>query len=216
MKKAKYIVIEGTEGVGKTTQVQLVTSHYKNLGKNVLETKEPGTPHNPLTMELRKIMLDVSYDLPRPARELISQAIRSIHLEKVVKPALESKDLIIQDRGMLSAVSYGEACENDVTTLRLLCSFACGGNKLDDCVNLYDKVIVLVGDAKKGLARATAAKQEFAAGDAMEMKGNSFMEQVSNNFKSLAPYIGNVVYVYVDGKSRETVLKEITDHIDSL
>ena len=116
MKKAKYICLEGTEGVGKTTQTRKLVDTLRARGYAVLETKEPGSPHSPLTMTLRGIMLDNQYDsqMTRPAREFISQAIRSIHLEQVIVPNLYKYDFIIQDRGILSGYAYGTACGNNV------------------------------------------------------------------------------------------------------
>jgi dTMP kinase len=213
MRKAKYIVIEGTEGVGKTTQVEKLYNHLIAQGKDVLLTKEPGTPHYPLTIELRKIMLDASYNLPRPARELISQAIRSLHMDKVVVPALETKDFIIQDRGLLTALSYGEACDNDIDLLKTLGSYSLGDFNGGRIADLYDKIIVLVGDTKKGLKRAAAAKQEFAAGDAIEQKGETFMETVGNNFKKFQSEFQNVIFLNVDGKSIDEVFVEILKEI---
>jgi dTMP kinase len=123
----KYICIEGTEGVGKTTQTQKLVDHLRNLGYSVLQTKEPGTAHSPLTMELRNIMLNAKYEeqLTRTARELISQAIRSIHVEKVIKPAYGKYDFIVQDRGILSGLAYGEACGNDIGWLESLAQKYC-------------------------------------------------------------------------------------------
>src|ERR1019366_42337 len=109
------ICLEGCEGVGKTTQTQKLVDHLRAKGFKVLQTKEPGTPHLPLTMLLRGVMLDKQYDeqLTPLARELISQAIRSIHIEKLIVPALTEYDYIIQDRGILSGLAYGSACGND-------------------------------------------------------------------------------------------------------
>src|ERR1017187_8360897 len=114
--KARYIVFEGTEGVGKSTQTQKLVDYLRAKGYKVLQTKEPGTSHAPLTMLLRSIMLDKQYDeqLTAPARELISQAIRSIHMDKVVVPALLTHDFIVQDRGVLSGLAYGTACGNEL------------------------------------------------------------------------------------------------------
>ena len=209
MKKAKYIVIEGTEGVGKTTQVNLVVNHLRSTGARVLDTKEPGTPHYPLTIELRKIMLDASYDLPRPARELISQTIRSLHIDKVIVPALAENDYIIQDRGLLTALSYGEACENELELLKTLGSYALGDFNNGDIKTVYDKIIVLIGDPKKGLKRAVESKQEFKAGDAIEQKGDLFMVRVRNNFLQFQTEFNNVVFIEVDGKTKEEIFQEI-------
>ncbi len=215
MKKARYICLEGTEGVGKTTQTQLLVDTLKSQGYTVLMTKEPGTPLVPLTMLLRGIMLDKQYDeqLTRPAREFISQAIRSIHLEKLIVPNLDQYDFIIQDRGILSGYAYGTGCGNQFGFLQSL------SNEVVESANtnnsfpytasqIYETVIYLRGDSKKGLAKAKAAKQEYAAGDAMEAKGDDFMSQVSFNMDYMSEGF-NTVRIDVDGKTIEEVHQEI-------
>ena len=218
MKKARYICLEGTEGVGKTTQTQLLVDTLKARGYAVLQTKEPGTPLVPLTMILRGIMLDNQYDaaMTRPAREYISQAIRSIHLENLIVPNIYNYDYIIQDRGILSGYAYGTGCGNEYRDLCALSNqvvdAACPDEDLalfpPQAERIYDSVIYLRGDSLKGLAKAKAAKQEYAAGDAMESRGNSFIESVSKNMDYMSESF-NTVRIDVDGKSIEEVHNEI-------
>jgi dTMP kinase len=178
-KAAQYICIEGGDGSGKSTQTQKIVDHLRAQGFKVLHTKEPGTEHAPLTMELRRFMLDATYKdkLTDTGREFISQAIRSIHMEKCILPALTTYDYIIQDRGMLSGIVYGQACGNDFNFLLTLCDavikpFEKPWNQI------YDKVVLLHGNPAVGLARAQACKQEFAGGDVIEGRGNNFMQTV--------------------------------------
>lgn len=58
----KYICIEGGEGTYKTTTTKALASYYRSKGLRVLETKEPGTAHLPITMQLREFVLSNSYD----------------------------------------------------------------------------------------------------------------------------------------------------------
>ena len=208
--KARYICFEGTEGVGKTTQTQKLVDHLKAKGFKVLQTKEPGTQLAPLTMLLRGVMLDKQYDdqLTAPARELVSQAIRSIHMEKVIVPALLNYDFIIQDRGVLSGLAYGTACGNDLDRLISLAEFVTESARdhLND--GIYDDIIYLKGDTSSGLQKALAAKQEFASGDAMEARGNSFMETASKNMDELSGSF-NTTAIVVDGKGIDEVFSEI-------
>jgi dTMP kinase len=210
MKKAVYICLEGTEGVGKTTQTQKLVDHLRSKGFKVLQTKEPGTNHAPLTMQLRAIMLDNQYDnqLTVPARELISQAIRSIHIEKVIIPALTEVDYIIQDRGILSGLSYGAACGNDLDSLGFLARFVAepAKNILDE--GFYDGIIYLKGDTTAGLKKALEAKQEFATGDAMESRGNTFMQTAAANMDANSELF-NTTTINVEGKGIEEVFKDI-------
>jgi dTMP kinase len=210
MKRAKYICFEGTEGVGKTTQTQKLVDYLRAKGFKVLQTKEPGTSHLPLTLQLRGIMLDKQYDeqLTAPARELISQAIRSIHIEKLILPALTEYDYIIQDRGILSGLAYGNACGNDIQDLGELCRYVTTPAIGTLQPGFYDSIIYLKGDTSAGLKKALQAKQEFAAGDAMEARGNSFLQTVSHNMDEMSKGF-NTVGIVVDGKNIEEVFDEI-------
>jgi dTMP kinase len=215
MKRAKYICLEGTEGVGKTTQTQKLVDHLRSKGYKVLQTKEPGTAHLPLTMTLRGIMLDKQYDeqLTAPARELISQAIRSIHVEKLILPAMSEYDYIVQDRGVLSGLAYGSACGNDVDDIEYLVHYIMTPAEGRVSDSLYDVIIYLKGDTSAGLKKALQSKQEFAAGDAMEARGNSFLQRVSSNMDEHSQMF-NTKTINVDGKGIDEVFADILRALD--
>lgn len=216
MKKALYVCFEGTEGVGKTTQSTKLVDFLKSKGYEVLYTKEPGSQHIPLTMTLRSIMLDNQYDqvLTRSAREFISQAIRSIHLEKLIAPALKEYDYIVQDRGILSGYAYGHACGNNFDTLKTMATDNVdAASELNDSLPLiperiYDKVIYLKGNSFDGLERARTSKKEFDTGDAMESRGNIFIDKVSRNMDKMSIRF-NTVTIEVDNKTIDQVHNEI-------
>lgn len=216
MKKAQYICLEGTEGVGKTTQTKKLVESLRARGFRVLQTKEPGIDLVPLTMTLRGIMLDNQYDavLTKPAREFISQAIRSIHLERLIVPSLFEYDFIVQDRGILSGYAYGEACGNRFSDIYMMA--VQNVDSADDGKDIlalkpehiYDRVIYLRGDSIKGLQKAKSAKQEFQTGDAMESRGDTFIQKVSKNMDEMSSRF-KTVRIDVDGKSIEEVHNEI-------
>lgn len=254
---AKYICFEGSEGVGKTTQVSKLVSHLRNQGYKVLETKEPGTVHSPVTMELRKLMLDAKYNsqngtnnllldlvelmekfhneltltaiellshrLPEDSlsspvsanlRENISQAIRNIHLQKVIKPALNNFDFIIQDRGILSGLSYGVSCGVDEEFMNKYNSLAVTESEIaSSWQECYSQIILLQGNISQGLTRALSAKQEFTSGDVMESKGVSFLETVNSNFNFYSKKLSNVSPIQVDGKSIDEVFTLISQKL---
>ena len=214
MSRAMYICFEGLEGCFKTTHAKKLTEYLQSIGKTVLLTKEPGTPLAPLTMELRGIMLDAKYDgeLTVPAREMISQAIRSIHLERVILPALDKYDYIVQDRGILSGLAYGHACGNSHWFLTQLMNEVTKVTGREP-YNIYDRVLYLKNDAAKGLARAKAAKQEFAAGDSIEAKGVSFMEKVAFDMDDMVKAFPHSI-IDVEGKSVPENFAEILRNLD--
>lgn len=213
MRKAKYLCFEGTEGCGKTTHTTKLAKYLEEKGFKVLLTKEPGTPHAPLTMELRGIMLDLKHEsqMTAAAREYISQAIRSIHIDRVILPALEEYDYIIQDRGILTGLCYGHVCGNSHLFLTQLTSDTCRNIKCD-WHQLYDKVIYLKNDAVKGLALAKQSKQEFKTGDAIEAKGSEFMLQVAKDMNQMVHLFPHCT-IDVEGKTVDENFKEILRNI---
>lgn len=224
MKKAKYICLEGSEGVGKTTQVQKLVDYLVGQGKTVLQTKEPGVHHLPLTMRLREIMLDGGLEdqMTAPAREFISQAIRSIHLEKLIYPALNSGeyDYIIQDRGILSGLAYGTACGNEFLSLmdytKQVVSNKGASYGISGIANLYDNIIILTGDVAKSLDTARNTSQEFEAGDAMEAKDLSFHNEVADNLVNFSEGFSGVRFIPVDGKDINQVFGDILLNLELL
>jgi thymidylate kinase len=203
----KYICIEGVEGVGKTTQTQLLADHLKFKGYKVLQTKEPGTPLVPLTMELRNLMLNAAFDkeMTIEARELISQTIRSIHIKNLIIPALDQYDFIIQDRGVLSGLSYGRACGNNAgwlgdLSMHINYPLLKALNRTMHLSQLYDHVVYLTSDnVAEKLNIAKNSKQEFEAGDAIELKGSKFMLDVRDNMDIYSQRF-NTVKINIDNK----------------
>jgi dTMP kinase len=209
--RAYYICIEGIDGVGKSTQAKLLSDFFRQKRFAVLHTKEPGTDLLPVTMELRKLMLDSKHNITPLAREYIAQAIRSIHMEKLIIPAIKNMDIIIQDRGILSALAYGKACGVDMALLNDMCQQSTNYPELGKY--LYDRIIYLRKDPEQALAK-TVCKKEFEAGDVMEKKGSSFMEEVQRNMDILTLQYGGglgsaVITIDVGNKDIDTVFYEI-------
>ncbi|WP_120881970.1 dTMP kinase [Helicobacter pylori] len=95
-----YVVLEGVDGVGKSTQVGLL----KNRFKNALVTKEPGGTK--IGESLRRIALNEN--ISELARAFLFLSDRAEHVESVIKPALKEKKLIISDRSLISGMAYSE------------------------------------------------------------------------------------------------------------
>ena len=209
MKNTKYICCEGVDGVGKSTQVDLLVQHLRREGFLVLQTKEPGTPHAPLTMTLRSLVLDSAFEneLTIPARELLTQAIRSIHLEKVIIPSFGVYDYIIQDRGVLSGLAYGAAIGNSIEWLESLVSGICHGLWAAP-YGMYDQVIVLERDIAKSLIAAGNSKAEFATGDIIEKRGVEFMQSVSKHMHTYSAWF-NTAILHCDEKDVQQVHEDI-------
>ena len=102
-----FVVFEGGEAGGKSTQLNLLNDALCNLGKNCLVTREPGG--TPLAENIRQIFKAVPEhgDAPLPLTELaLVMAARAQHFEKVIRPALQQKKWILCDRFLDSSYVY--------------------------------------------------------------------------------------------------------------
>lgn len=98
-----FVVFEGGDGVGKTTQIELLADHLRAHGTQVLTTREPGG--TPLGQELRAAVMHGDHVAPR-AEALLYAADRAHHVYTVVRPALERGVVVVQDRYVDSSIVY--------------------------------------------------------------------------------------------------------------
>jgi len=101
-----WIVFEGGDGVGKSTQIDLLSGwlHTADAGaRTVVTTREPGG--TPLGVELRQAIMHGDHVEPH-AEALLYAADRAHHIATVVRPALERGDVVVQDRYLDSSIVY--------------------------------------------------------------------------------------------------------------
>ncbi len=99
-----FIVFEGGEGAGKTTQCRALAAYLQEQhGLQVVFTSEPGGTE--LGAEIRRIVVDGG-DIPAKAEALLFLADRAVHVEEVIRPALAAGKVVICDRFVDSTVVY--------------------------------------------------------------------------------------------------------------
>jgi len=99
----KYIVLEGGEGAGKDTCLELLRKEFGD--KNFVYTREPGGTE--LGKTLRNILLHNSHgDIKLPAELLLFLADRAQHVEELIKPALTSGKHVVSNRSWISFLAY--------------------------------------------------------------------------------------------------------------
>ena len=105
MKSAKFVVIEGLEGAGKSTAVATVLSWLQANGADVVQTREPGG--TPLAEQSRTMVKAVQDEKIAPETELLLMyAARSQLLANVIRPALSRGQWVLADRHDLSSRAY--------------------------------------------------------------------------------------------------------------
>jgi dTMP kinase len=110
-----FVVLEGLDGAGSTTQASLLESYFKEKGKKVLLTKEPTQGIIGGTI---RAVLKGDLSLSNEALQLLFAADRSYHLSKEIEPALEKDYIVISDRYLFSSIAYGSASGLDRNWLK--------------------------------------------------------------------------------------------------
>ncbi len=105
MREGIFITLEGSDGVGKTTQMEKIREFFEERGDTVLLTREPGG--TAISEKLREILLDRSNtEMSDVTEMLIYAAARAQHVAEKIKPALKCGKIVICDRFVDSSVAY--------------------------------------------------------------------------------------------------------------
>lgn len=165
---ARFIVLEGGEAAGKSTQAALLAAH---LG--AVLTREPGG--TPMGEALRRLLLDPATPAPVPRAEvLLMLAARAQHVAEVIEPALARGQDVVCDRFSGSTLAYqGYGRGLDVAELAQLDRWATAGRA-------PDLVVLLDVPAEVAFSRRPRAKDRFEAED------EEFRRRVEEGFRKLA------------------------------
>ena len=103
--QGQFITVEGTEGVGKSTNMAFIESWLKQAGKELVITREPGGTE--LGEKLRSVLLDAKEQSMCDDTELLLMfAARAQHLQEVILPALKGGKWVLCDRFTDSTYAY--------------------------------------------------------------------------------------------------------------
>ncbi|GIJ26467.1 dTMP kinase [Micromonospora qiuiae] len=172
-----FVVFEGGEGAGKSTQLAALAGRLRDEGRDVVVTREPGATG--IGERIRSLVLDTAVDeAPSPRAEaLLYAADRAHHVATVVRPALVRGAVVISDRYVDSSLAYqGAGRTLPVDEVSWLSSWATGGLK-------PDLVVLLDVDPHTGLSRVAARNE---AADRLEAESVAFHERVRYAFLDLA------------------------------
>ncbi|PZF91022.1 dTMP kinase [Micromonospora deserti] len=172
-----FVVFEGGEGSGKSTQLGALAERLRGQGREVVVTREPGA--TAVGERIRSLLLGApGSDVPSPRAEaLLYAADRAHHVATVVRPALTRGAVVISDRYVDSSLAYqGAGRTLPVDEVSWLSSWATGGLK-------PDLVVLLDVEPHTGLSRVAARNEEA---DHVEAESVAFHERVRYAFLDLA------------------------------
>jgi dTMP kinase len=172
---ALFITFEGIDGVGKSTQANLLEEYLRSLGHDIVRTLEPGGTE--LGVEIRQMLLHRKGEVSPRAEALLYAADRAHHVETKVKPALAAGKIVMSDRYLDSSVAYqGAGRELSMEDIRGISIWATGGL-------LPNLTILLDLDAASARARRNTTGQEP---DRLEREKIEFFEATRQAFLQLA------------------------------
>ncbi len=183
MTSGSFIVFEGGDGAGKSTQVALLREALERAGRQVTVTRQPGG--TPLGQQIRDLVLHGDHVAPR-AEALLFAADKAHHVETLVRPALQRGEVVISDRYTDSSVAYqGAGRELGAQEVHDLNMWA-----VEDLVP--DLTVVVDISAEEGRRRRGEVH------DRLESEEDAFHEAIRQHFLSMAH--GNPErYLVVDG-----------------
>lgn len=176
MPSGLFVVLEGVEGAGKSTQARLLSRWLEEEGIAHTATREPGG--TALGEAVRALVLDrTDLALPAEAELLLVVAARTAFVREVVAPVLERGEVVVSDRYELSTLAYqGWGRGLDLDAVRRINAFATGGVAPDLC-------LVLDVPVEEGVARQ---RRQGKGGDRIEQEGEGFLGRVREGYLALA------------------------------
>ena len=202
--KGLFIVMEGPDGSGKTTQINLLKEYLEEAGYECLITREPGG--TVIGEEVRQLILNPEHKEMSPVTEmLLYAASRAQLVHEVIGPALEEGKIVISDRFVDSSIVYqGIARKLGISTVSAVNAPGIG-------IYRPDGIFFIDLSEEERLRR----KKEQKNLDRMEQEGIDFHHMVSEGYRKVLS--GRPEVMKIDGgRSIDTIQKKIRNHVDEL
>jgi dTMP kinase len=168
-----FVVVEGPEGAGKSTLVRWLGTQLRAEGHRVLTVREPGG--TPIAESARKLALKSRHDRAFGAELFLFLAARADLVERVIRPALDSGQIVIADRFGLSTIAYQVAGRGlSRTDVEAALRIATGGLTPD--LTLVLDVPVAVGRERQRVAGKVK--------DRIEREDDTFHTRVRDAYRS--------------------------------
>ena len=195
-----FVVVEGIDGCGKSTQARLLAERLRAEGREVVLTREPGGTEP--GQVIRSVVLAAAEETLDPRTEaLLIAADRAEHAARVIRPALARGADVVSDRYVPSSLAYqGVGRGLGVEAIAEMSRWATGGLEPD---------LVVVVDVDD----ATAAARRGTPRDRLEAAGEAFAAAVAGAYRDLAQAQG---WTVVDGSgSPEAVAEAVWELVRS-
>ena len=199
--KGLFISFEGIDGCGKSTQIDLLARYFTKQKKAIVKTAEPGGTEG--SNEIRKLLLrENNFEWSVETEVFLFMAARNDHVEKVIKPAIQTNKIVICDRFIDSTIVYQGMRSAMAKKL---------SKKLFEVIAINPDITFLIDmDPEAALTRALNRATEE---DRFEKYGLSFQHQLRQNFLDIARRDSERIKVIDGNRSIEDVAAQIVERI---
>ena len=181
--RGKFIVLEGPDRCGKSTQAKLLYNYLLERGFDVVLTREPGG--TPTAEKIRQIVLEPGLDVRPVAELLLYEASRAQHTQII--PALQEGKVVICERYTMSTCAYqGYARGLDLNMIDTLNQIATTGLKPDLTL------VFLMSD------KYFSSRGEYLFSDRLEREDREFRQNMRHGYKMLAARTENAYLIDAD------------------
>ncbi len=203
--EGRFITIEGTDGGGKSTQIEKLVEYLKSMGREVVVTREPGGTS--ISEKLREILLDAkNSEMTDITEALLYAASRAQHVEEKILPAVKEGKIVICDRFLDSSIVYqGYARGLDIEMIKTINSFALSKIKPD--ITLFFDIRPEIGILRK---------KNMHDLDRMEQEKIDFHNKVYNGYKALLNENPERIKRIDAEKTIDEVYRQVIDAVNTI
>ena len=203
MTKGKFIVLEGIDNCGKSTQAKMLEQYFKEKGVDVVMTREPGGTQ--IGEEIREVVLKPRDQMANPITQtLLFYAARTEFVDQIVKPNLEQGKMVITDRFESSTYVYQGIVQGvDLSLLDTLSTFCVKNAKASP--DIFIIIDIPVEESLKRSKNSDRQGQDLI----FELQGKDFLEKLRQGYLTYAEAHPDTVKVIDGMQSKEDLFKAI-------
>lgn len=202
--RGKFLCLEGPDGSGKSTQIELLKEYLQEKGYECIITREPGG--TVIGEKIRNLILDPAHkEMSDVTEMLLYAASRAQLMKEVVAPAIDQGKIVLSDRFVDSSIVYQGIARNlGMETVALI-------NKPGIGEYRPDKVLYLDISEEEGIRRKKAQKKL----DRMEQESIDFHHMVSEGYRTVLSKRDDVIRIDAE-KNVEEIQRSIREIVDNL